>query len=259
MRTERIFGVLVVVLWIGGCATAGSQVSPEVPQAPNSEPDDGDGGEVTENPPPAARPSSVTIEFGYPDDWTPEPDPEQNLMVLRHSSGSAISFTIWPLEQASPSARIIEIWTRVADATEQGAPLEAGSPISETHEGVESSYLLATLTDDSDQRFTLFWLAFSSNYPGLGVLVTGAWHESMNAEMYTAIREIAGSIRVVEQPPESSQAPTADSNISQTLLVVNDFEPYVSPHAGHAILQKFITVVRAVEQSTTQERVPCNL
>jgi hypothetical protein len=193
-----VFGVFVVVTSLVGCVSTRSNTPTN-----NPTPDDtgDDTGSPTNNPP-ADRPARIDVDFGYPDDWTPEPDPEHNLMRLRHTSGAIITFTIWPLEQGDASARIMEIWMRMSDAAEQGVPLEVGSPMRQSDGGTEASYLLATITDSSDQRFTLLWIAFASNYPGLGVMVTGAWPVSMNTEMFSAIQQISRSIRVVERPTD---------------------------------------------------------
>jgi len=206
MSAIRALCLVTMTALLMGCATTAASTPIEVPEQPVTD-DSGDDATPDQEPAePEDRPAQVNVDFSYPEGWTSQFDQEINSMVLRHPSGAAISFTIWPVEQATPFQRVYDIWEDMEDAVEQGAPIEPGEPRTHTQDGVEATYMMSTLTAEGGQRITLMHVAYVSNEPRLGILISGIWPVSMQAEMLSALRQIAGSIRISVGDPQPEQA-----------------------------------------------------
>ncbi|MFH1047701.1 MAG: hypothetical protein V1738_05335 [Patescibacteria group bacterium] len=202
MSAMKILFLLTTVVMLTQCALHTANVQIESP----TELDDSSlptAGEIDSDDSVVASTDSaplIRFNFSYPEGWTPSTDDEDNQLTLRHENGAVISFAVWPIdEQMSPLHRIYGIFEIQSEAEEQGISIEIGNPTEREFGGVGAAYLISVLTATSGARITLMDAAFPTNYPTIGVHISGYWPEALDVEMMLAFRQIAQSIRVVEQ------------------------------------------------------------
>ncbi len=189
---KMMCAVFLAFLLLGCGATVGTTTQIEEPETTIDDAND------PEQPVPETDSASgqISVDFQYPEGWTHSFDTEQNQTVLRAPDGSTIYFTIWPLEEQTPFNMVMAIWEAMQQDVDEGAPIEPGEPTTAEFDGAEATYMISVLIVEGGQRITLMHAAFASNNPRFGILVSGIWPESNNAEMLMTFRSVAQSIRI---------------------------------------------------------------